>query len=369
MINNDLSELELMFNECIDQKGAMPSLSPKSEGKCEALCMDKENVGPACGQGKHESKESILTSESRISQQEFNVNQCSDKIPEHTAVAEVKTKGMRKNATDSAKEFSGILVEHDMNHLLFFSPDRFGIKGDRSIGLSARALGNQYARKIDAVSEHGASLSSAETSCLSVLCSPRLSANKDGTNLIITTSLQSLSPSEKKAESSGKGVAFENNSIFMETPFKRSIESPSAWKSPWFINSFVPGPRVDTDITIEDIGYFMSPGERSYDAIGLMKQLGEQTAGAFADAQKVLGDETPETLVKAKFSTNQEAEKENNRSPNSQTEHRSISASNFMAERRALDFSECGTPAKETGKFASSIGFSSPCSYLLKSCR
>ncbi|KAL0394060.1 UNVERIFIED_CONTAM: Transcription factor R-1 [Sesamum latifolium] len=341
MINNDLSELEVMFNECIDQKGAMPSLSPKSKGKCEALCMEKENVGPACEQGKHESNESILTSENRISQKEFNISECSDKIPEHTAVAEVKTKGMRKNAMDSAKEFSGILVEHDMNHLLFFSPDRFGIKGDRSISLSARALGNQYARKIDAVSEHGASLSSAETSCLSVLCSPRLSAKKDGTNLILSTSLQPLSPSEKKAESSGKGVAFENNSM----------------------------PRVDTDITIEDIGYFMSPGERSYDAIGLMKQLGEQTAGAFADAQKVLGDETPETLVKAKCSTNQEAEKENNRSPNNQTEHRSILSSNFMAERRALDFSECGTPAKETGKFSSSIGFSSPSSYLLKSCR
>lgn len=38
---------------------------------------------------------------------------------------------------------------------------------------------------------------------------------------------------------------------FGGTPFKRSIESPSAWKSPWFINSFIPGPRVDTDITIE----------------------------------------------------------------------------------------------------------------------
>ncbi|KAL0330333.1 UNVERIFIED_CONTAM: Transcription factor R-4 [Sesamum radiatum] len=271
---------------------------------------------------------------------------------------------MRKNATDSLLWLSSIR-RRDKGVAL----TKMSLQGDRSIGLSARALGNQYARKIDAVSEHGASLSSSETSCLSVLCSPRLSAKKDGTNLIITTSLQSLSPSEKKAESSGKGVAFENNSIFMETPFKRSIESPSAWKSPWFINSFVPGPRVDTDITIEDIGYFMSPGDRSYDAIGLMKQLGEQTAGAFADAQKVLGDETPETLVKAKFSTNQEVEKENNCSPNSQTEHRSISASNFMAERRALDFSECGTPAKETGKFASSVGFSSPSSYLLKSCR
>lgn len=40
---------------------------------------------------------------------------------------------------------------------------------------------------------------------------------------------------------------------FGETPFKRSIESPSAWKSPWFLNSFIPGPRIDTEITIEVI--------------------------------------------------------------------------------------------------------------------
>ena len=40
-------------------------------------------------------------------------------------------------------------------------------------------------------------------------------------------------------------------SRFGDTPFKRSIESPSAWKSPWFINSFVPGPRIDTEISIE----------------------------------------------------------------------------------------------------------------------
>ena len=38
-----------------------------------------------------------------------------------------------------------------------------------------------------------------------------------------------------------------------ETPFKRSIESPSAWMSPWFFNSFLPGPRIDTEISIEVI--------------------------------------------------------------------------------------------------------------------
>lgn len=44
---------------------------------------------------------------------------------------------------------------------------------------------------------------------------------------------------------------------------------------------------------VQDMGYFMSPGERSYDAIGLMKQISEQTAAAYANAQQVLGNKTP----------------------------------------------------------------------------
>lgn len=53
---------------------------------------------------------------------------------------------------------------------------------------------------------------------------------------------------------------------------------------------------------MQDIGYFMSPGERSYDAIGLMKQLSEHTASAFADAQEVLGNETPDSILKKRCS-------------------------------------------------------------------
>ena len=71
----------------------------------------------------------------------------------------------------------------------------------------------------------------------------------------------------------------------------------------------------------------MSPGDRSYDAIGLMKQLGEQTAGALADAQKVLGDETPESLLRGKCFTKEQREKENKHTP---AEHHSLSASHLM---------------------------------------
>ncbi|GFP94470.1 myb-related protein 3r-1 [Phtheirospermum japonicum] len=293
--NENSSRLEVMFDECIDKKG---------------LCEEKENAGPARVRTENEGNES------------------------------------NNDAMLMAKEFSGILVEHNTNDMKFIcpSPDRLGVKTDRTIGLSGRAFGNQCSRRVE-----------------TVLCSPRLCKKKDGTNLIVpTSSLQSSTPSEKKVESLGKGVVVgsENNNIFTETPFKRSLESPSAWKSPWFLNGFVPGPRVDTDITIEDIGYFLSPGERSYDAIGLMKQLGEQTAEAFADAQNVLGDETPDTIMKGKCVVKQDGGgKENNYEKDN-----SVSASNFM-ERRTLDFSECGTPGKDSGKLSSSS------SYLLKGFR
>lgn len=44
-----------------------------------------------------------------------------------------------------------------------------------------------------------------------------------------------------------------------------------------------------------------------------MKQLGEQSAGALAVAQEVLGNETPESVMKEK-SINKEAEKKNGQS-------------------------------------------------------
>ncbi|KAK6129734.1 hypothetical protein DH2020_036535 [Rehmannia glutinosa] len=363
-LTNDFSRLEVMFDECMDKKGSLQSLSPNKRN-IEVSCIEKENANPACVKAENEGNESIVTSENKISPMEINGSECLNKTTEDTTVTDVRTMVGSNDAMETAKEFSGILVEHDMNDMIFFSPDRSGVKTDRAIGLSARALGNQFSRRLDPVSKHGAVLSSSE-SCFSVVCSPRLCSKKDGNNLVVTTTRQSSSPSVMKVESSGKGVGSERNSIFIETPFKRSIESPSAWKSPWF-NSFVPGPRVDTDITIEDIGYFLSPGDRSYDAIGLMKQLGEQTAEAFADAQNVLGDETPETIMKGKCFVKEDEDKENNCSPSSQNDHL-VSASNFT-ERRTLDFSECGTPGKETGKFSSGVSFSSSSSYLLKGCR
>ncbi|GER33791.1 myb-related protein [Striga asiatica] len=316
-LRNDICRLEVMFNECADGKGNV-----------EASCAEKDDVHPAYD-----------VSESNISRKECSVVECSEKTKNWAGEAEIETKTIDQNAIDMvcsssssaflsfslfsypsmlvegqlAKDSSGILIERDTNDLLFFSPDRFGIKGDGSSGVSARAI-----------------LSPPQHSCFSVVCSP----------------------SENKVKSSGGGKNPENNRI-----------------SPWFMNAFVPGPRVDTDITIEDFGYYLTPGDRSYDALGLMKQVGEQSAGALANAHKILGDETPETLLKGKYTImNKEAEKENIQSPNSHNGNL-CSTSNIMTERRTLDFSECETPVKESGNTSNNINISSPSLYLLKACR
>lgn len=70
---------------------------------------------------------------------------------------------------------------------------------------------NQKSTRIEAISKPGAILSPSQTSCFPLPYSPRLCTKKD---LFVATSLQSSSPSEKKVESSGKSIVFENNNMY-----------------------------------------------------------------------------------------------------------------------------------------------------------
>lgn len=339
----DFSRLDVMLDGNGNPKAPLLSPAPNQKGESGNSTSNKENSSHALEAGKEEGRDA-------------------------------KTKGDLDAATQNVQQPSAVLVEHNMNDLLFFSPDRYEVKSDRALGTSIRTLGNQCSRRLETTSNQVAlSESSSGNPCSSIVSSPTVSGKKDKSRLVAAVSAQSVpasNPPEIMAGSSGNDAGVENLCVFGESPFKRSIESPSAWKSPWFINSFLPGPRIDTDITIEDIGYFMSPGDRSYDAIGLMKQLSEHTAAAFADAQEVLGDETPETILKQRRSNNQKLDQENC-ALNSQPDNHSLLASNVPTERRVLDFSECGTPGKgkESGKFSTVTSLSSPSSYLLKGCR
>uniref|UniRef100_A0A5B6ZFI0 Putative myb-related protein 3R-1-like isoform X1 n=1 Tax=Davidia involucrata TaxID=16924 RepID=A0A5B6ZFI0_DAVIN len=369
-LTQDFSQSDV-FDENGNQRA--PLLSPSSDQKRNSGVgiKDKENLSHTFEVGKEESKDGTAFLDNKVSEKAFDSSNPQDKTKQGTAGSDAKTEG----DAEAQIQPSGVLVEHNMNDMLFFSPDRFGIKSERTMDPSARTLGSQHSRRMEVASNQSAlSESSSGNPCVPFVSSPTV-GGKGRSHLVAVTSVQSApssTPLEIMVGNSGSDAGVENLSIFGGTPFKRSIESPSAWKSPWFINSFLPGPRVDTDITIEDIGYFMSPGERSYDAIGLMKQLSEHTAAAFADAQEVLGNETPETILRERRSSIQKPDQENNHIVNSQLENHPAVASNVLTERRVLDFSECGTPGKGTtegGKFSTAVSFSSPSSYLLKGCR
>ncbi|PKA54451.1 Myb-related protein 3R-1 [Apostasia shenzhenica] len=161
-----------------------------------------------------------------------------------------------------------------------------------------------------------------------------------------------------------------NLNIFANTPnLRRGLDSPSAWKSPWFMHSFAPG----ANLAFEDFKCFMSPIDRSYDALSLMKQVSEQSAVVIAEAQEILG----KGCQHLDFDTMQSIEDslpEGIDEPGKEQENLIPMPSNVLAEGRVLDFSDCVTPADETksGRVGDSLNaslLSNPCSRLLKTCR
>ncbi|XAR70878.1 hypothetical protein NMG60_11027913 [Bertholletia excelsa] len=356
----DLARSDAIFYDKENQKAALLSPSSNQKAKSSTHTCNKENLNHAQEEGKEERRDGTINKtvlEKTVSSDQDNTKQEID-CPNTKANND-------SDVIQNVQQVSGVLAEHNLNDQQLFSSDQFEIKSDKALGPNNGSLGNRSIRWLENKSNPG-SLSeySVGNPCSLTDISP--------TDLKIKNQIapmpEQLDPANHMdimAGSCGNDAGFEHLNIFGETPFKRSIESPSAWKSPWFINSFIPGPHVDTDITTEDIPFFMSPGDRSYDAIGLMKQLSEHTAAAFADAQEVLGDETPDTILKDRCYRNLKLDQENC------VQKRQELASNVLTECRVLDFSECGTPGKEkeSVKSSTAISFSSPSSYLLKGCR
>ncbi|KAF9681134.1 hypothetical protein SADUNF_Sadunf06G0193900 [Salix dunnii] len=347
-LSKDFSRLDVMFEES-ETHNRSSLLSPLSsqEKNHESSGEDKENLDPA-REGAEE-----------------NTGNSEDKVKQGTGDGDPRSKAHPDASAQTVKRSSGVPVEENSNDLFLSPRDQLGFKADRTFGPSAKTPRNFYRKILSTLSEQAsASESSPGNPC--IIITPTVCTKKNHESHIVeSTSAQpipSSAPSENIPDNSGNSAGIENFGIFGDTPFKRSIESPSAWKSPWFINSFVPGPRIDTEISIEDIGYLMSPVDRSYDAIALMKQLSEHTASAYADALEVLGKDTPESILKERRRSND---------PNGDIENCSHLVSNVSTECRTLDFSDCGTPGKRTenGKSSTTISISSPSSYLLKSCR
>uniref|UniRef100_A0A0A9D3C2 Uncharacterized protein n=1 Tax=Arundo donax TaxID=35708 RepID=A0A0A9D3C2_ARUDO len=153
-------------------------------------------------------------------------------------------------------------------------------------------------------------------------------------------------------------AGYEYVNILADTPgIKRGLESPSAWKSPLFT------PFQDA--------YFMSPAARAFDALGLVKQINEQSAAALEEAHEVLASGNGQNRY-----SKENSDKENIENTTWKDELAiSKLPSKVMAEARILDFNECHTPVKkkEDKKVNNTLGGSacSPVasSYLRKNVR
>ncbi|CAO2186312.1 unnamed protein product [Urochloa humidicola] len=120
---------------------------------------------------------------------------------------------------------------------------------------------------------------------------------------------------------------YEYVNLLADTPgVKRGLESPSAWKSPWYI-----------DMHMHFQG-FVSPADRTYDALGLVKQMSKHSAAAAVEASEVLA------------SGNRGFDKENKENTDDKEPVTRKSQTKIMAEARVLDFDEYPTPAKTADK-------------------
>ncbi|KAK8581975.1 hypothetical protein V6N12_072175 [Hibiscus sabdariffa] len=363
-LTKDFSCLDVMFNE--SGTGNTSQVCPSElKTNSSVSIQENENLHQAFDEEHRNGGDHIESLNEETQKNDSNGNSSQGNIEKEACEIHTKDKTEIDASYKIVQRPAAVLVEHNLNDPLLFSPDHVGPKADRSLlSSSLRTPRNLYHKSSGAISNQGLA-----SECI-VVSSPALKINKSEGHSIDDTTVQCTDSSttlKNLVDNTGNNATTESYNIFGDTPFKRSIESPSAWKSPWFINSFVPGPRIDTDITIEDMGYLMSPVERSYDAIGLMKQLSEHTAAAYADALEVLGNETPESIIKGRGINNpSNMDKENSRS-----ENQSHLASNILVERRILDFSGCVTPGKgsENGKSSTAMSFSSPSSHILKGLR
>ncbi|GAB2261678.1 hypothetical protein Droror1_Dr00002675 [Drosera rotundifolia] len=243
--------------------------------------------------------------------------------------------GGEEDMIDACPEFEGkkgegprgILVERHLNYLQPFSPSAQKVTKEAALEQKGEASEQNLVaagKQGDDASERSGLVSKAQfgPSCSAV------------------------------GKSLGKEVA---DDIFGETPYR--------WKSPLSQNLFVPGARYDTDINIEDLEIFLRSAEKGCDAIELMKQINELSADEFANARKVLGDDTPESILRHIWLTGQYMERENSDIPAAECGSRVHSSSRVkeQIQTRILDFSECATSGKlDKGKSACPMNLSSP---------
>ncbi|WOL09316.1 Myb-related protein 3R-1-like isoform X1 [Canna indica] len=193
---------------------------------------------------------------------------------------------------ETKTQTSGVLVEHNNNDLKFFSPSGNQNPANNLSNSGIKSLKNQ--NDLDTSPDYGQKICSAESlSSLSAFLSPSVGDEVKDWHTDTNKSMRSVpskyTPKAVDEKCEAIDLDFSNLNILFDTPnTKRGMESPSSWKSPWFMNTLLPVERMDTINKYGDIEHFMSPGERTYDAIGLTWQLNEHSAATVAEAHEVL---------------------------------------------------------------------------------
>ncbi|XP_028781238.1 transcription factor MYB3R-1-like isoform X2 [Neltuma alba] len=336
------SRLEVMFDDNETQEADMISQPLMEKEKYGATVEDTENHGQSL-KGEHAEGRNESTLSNKRSEKETADSDPQDFQRPSYDDSKVKVDCDVDRAAENVRQPSGVLAEHDINDLLLYSPNQMCFKPDRTQCSSAKTPKNLNDRGLEA----SLNKSISSNPCSSDSSPSGRVKNHDVSSFSVTcaSSLCSSVPAETLGDHPGHDAGFDPFSIFGGTPFRRSIESPSAWKSPWFMNTFLPSPRLNAEITIE---------------------VKEQTAAAYANAQEILESVTP----KAKDSSGNVTESDRESKDNfDQLVNRSQVPRMALVERRMLDFSECKTPGKEGSSKGSAQTFSSPSSYLLKGCR
>ncbi|KAG6480476.1 transcription factor MYB3R-1-like [Zingiber officinale] len=358
MVNgNNEAILDKITSDCTEGVFSSPSDNQRNEPVLEDE--DKENIMPA-GYATDGNVE-----EAKV------LSNLSDKVISSSTTVSAA------NAADAGASRTPfrILIQCNSKDQGLFSPRSNEGPTKVSSATGSKSLKVETIKGYESISNNGQIDPNAESLMQdSTVFSPSVDEKKKDLHSVPTISIssQSTGPSPTvvgKCSSAADDIT--HLKIFDDTPcIKRGIESPSAWKSPWFMNSLLPGNAINNELTFEDVGFFMSPADRSCDAIGLMMQFSEHTAAVVAEAEELLrsgsaGKTSNEARLEKKKSL------EENVDCDKEAENFSMPAK-IMSEARVLDFSGCGTPVKrpENLKTGSTTETAmSPSSYLLKVCR
>ena len=114
-----------------------------------------------------------------------------------------------------------MLVEHNLNDLLLFSPDRVGLKADRPfLSSSTRTPRNQYHKNFGAMSNQGFASECLSGNACIVVSSPTLKIkNGEGHSIAVTTvqCTNSSASLENLVDNAGSDVGIENYNMYDST--------------------------------------------------------------------------------------------------------------------------------------------------------